>query len=213
VKLSERPLAFVDVETTGLDPSRHEVIEVAVVFDDYVFRRVGAPWAMRLRREEPDVAMWHTRIRPERIGDADPKALAVNRYDPARWADAPTASEVADDIVALLTRDGADPIIVGHNVSFDRDFLNALLRSTGHNAKVSHHTVDTVTLCYEHLVPCGLEWLSLDNVRRFMGIPTEGSHSALKDAIDARELYRRLIRASVPERALWRMRGRRRVGR
>lgn len=207
MRLSERPLAFVDVETTGLDPNRHEVIEVAVVFDDEVFRRVGAPWAMRLHHDEPDIAVWHTRIRPERIGDADPKALAVNRYDPERWAGAPTAAEVADDIVALLTREGADPVIVGHNVSFDRELLNATLRRVGSKARVSHHTVDTVTLCHEHLVPCGLESLSLDNVRRFLGIPTDGSHAALKDAVDARDVYYRLTRASHLRRLLWRLRG------
>jgi len=207
VRLSERPLAFIDVETTGLDPNRHEVIEVAVVFDESVFRRLGAPWALLLHRDEPDLAVWHTRIRPERIGDADPKALRVNRYDPERWANAPTAAEVADDIVALLTREGADPVIVGHNVSFDRDFLNATLRGVGSRARVSHHTVDTVTLCHEHLVPCGLESLSLDNVRRFLGIPTEGSHAALKDAIDARDVYHRLTRSSRLRRLLWRLRG------
>lgn len=206
MKLSERPLAFVDVETTGLDPNRHEVIEVAVAFDDDVFRRVGAPWAMQLRREEPDVAVWHTRIRPERIEDAEPKALEVNGYRADLWADAPTAEEVVTTLVALLTREGADPVIVGHNVSFDRDFLNATLRRAGSKARVSHHAVDTVALCYEHLVPCGLGSLSLDNVRRFLNIPTFGAHAALKDAVDAREVYRRLTRASVLDRALWRMR-------
>lgn len=209
MKLSERPLAFIDTETTGLDPSKHEVIDVAVVFDDDVFRRVGAPWAMQLRREEPDVAVWHTRIRPERIEDAEPKALEVNGYRADLWADAPTAAEVAHTIANLLTRAGADPVIVGHNVSFDRDFLNALLRRSGSKAQVSYHAVDTVALCYEHLVPCGLESLSLDNVRRFMGIPTAGGHAALKDALDAREVYRRLTRASVLDRVLWRMKSRR----
>ena len=210
MKLSERPVAFIDTETTGLDPNRHEVIEVAVVFDDDVFRRVGAPWAMQLRREEPDVAVWHTRIRPERIEDAEPKALEVNGYRADLWADAPTLDEVVTTLVALLTREGADPVIVGHNVSFDRDFLNSALRRAGSKSKVSHHAVDTVALCYEHLVPCGLESLSLDNVRRFMGIPTASAHAALKDALDAREVYRKLTRSTVIDRALWRMRNSRR---
>jgi DNA polymerase-3 subunit epsilon len=210
MRLSERPLAFIDVETTGLDPNKHEVIDVAVVFDDSVFERIGAPWAMHLRREEPDIAIWHTRIRPERIGDAEPKALEVNGYLEADWADAPTAVEVAHTIETLLTRAGADPVIVGHNVSFDRDFLNALLRRSGSKAQVSYHALDTVTLCYEHLVPCGLESLSLDNVRKFLNIPTFGSHAALKDAVDARTVYRKLTRSTFIDRALWRMRNSRR---
>lgn len=209
MKLSERPLAFIDTETTGLDPNRHEIIDVAVVFDASVLRRVGSPWTATLSREEPDIAVWHTRVRPERIGDAEPKALEVNGYNERDWEDAPTFAEIAPTLAKLLTRDGADPVIVGHNVNFDRDFINAAFRRAGTTHKVSYHTVDTVTLCYEHLVPCGLEFLSLDNVRRFMGIPTFGSHAALKDAVDARQVYNRLIRSSVFERTRWRMRSRR----
>jgi DNA polymerase III epsilon subunit-like protein len=206
MKLHQRPIAFIDVETTGLDPNRHEVIDVAVVFDGNLVRQIEAPWVLHLRQEEPDIAVWHTRIRPERIEDAEPKALEVNGYNEFQWAKAPTAAAVAPIIETLLTRAGADPIICGHNVTFDRDFLNALLRRAGLGGrKLSYHTVDTVTLCYEHLVPCGLESVSLDNVRGFLGIPTMGAHAALKDAIDARTVYRRLARATFWDRVFWRL--------
>jgi len=208
MNLTDRPLAFIDVETTGLDPSRHEVIDIAVVFGVDVLRMTGAPWTRLLRREEPDVAVWHTRIRPERIEDAEPKALEVNGYSKAAWADAPTADQVVDTVVELLAASKA--VLVGHNVTFDRDFIAALVRRQGRVARLGYHTVDTVTLCYEHLVPCGLDSLSLDNVRRFLGIPTHGSHAALKDALDAREVYRRLTRSTVLDRTLWKIRASRR---
>jgi DNA polymerase-3 subunit epsilon len=207
--LIDRPRAYIDVETTGLDPSRHEVIDVAIVFDVDVVRRADPPsWTRHLSRQEPDVAVWHSRIRPERIEAADPKALEVNGYTPEAWADAPTADRVVDTVVDLLVESRA--VFVGHNVTFDRDFLAAFVRRQGRTARLGYHTVDTVTLCYEHLVPCGLTSLSLDNVRRFMGIPTHGSHAALKDALDAREVYRRLTRATVLDRALWRVQAARR---
>lgn len=199
--LKDRPLAFIDVETTGLSCQMHEVIDVAVVFfvEDL---KSNAPWTRLLRREGP-LAVWHTKVRPERIEDAEPKALEVNGYSPEEWAGAPTASEIADTLEALLTRSGADPILVGHNVSFDKDFLNATLQRAGRSQQVSYHIVDTVTLCYEHLVPCGLSSLSLDNVRKFLKIPTEGSHAALKDALDALTVYTRLVRATPEDRAAW----------
>jgi DNA polymerase-3 subunit epsilon len=195
--LIQRPRAFIDVETTGLDPTRHEVIDVAIVFDAEAIP-ADAPWTRHLRREGP-AAVWHTRIRPERIEDAEPKALEVNGYTPEAWADAPTADQVVDTIVELLVESKA--VLVGHNVTFDRDFIAALVRRQGRTARLGYHTVDTVTLCYTSLVPCGLTALSLDNVRRFIDIPTQGSHAALKDALDAREVYYRLTRAA-PE-GLW----------
>ena len=199
--LKDRPLAFIDVATTGLSYQKHEVIDVAVVFlvEDL---RSDAPWTRLLHRHGP-LAVWHTKVRPERIEDAEPKALEVNKYSPEEWADAPTVSEIVDTLEALLTRSGADPILVGHNVSFYKDFLNATLQRAGRSQQVSYHMVDTVTLCYEHLVPCGLSSLSLDSVRRFLGISTEGSHAALKDALDALTVYTRLVLATPEDRAAW----------
>lgn len=192
MKLPERPLAFVDVETTGLDPSVHEIIEVAVVFDRSAIDPT-ASWAQYLTPEDPDMAVWRTRVRPARIQDAEPMALQINGYRPEDWEGAPTAADVAPVIEALLTRAGAYPVIAGHNVPFDRAFLDALLQSVGSPHRVAYHLVDTATLCYAHLVPTGLTALSLDSVRKHMGIPTEGAHAALKDAIDARTVYRRLV--------------------
>jgi len=192
MKLFERPLAFVDVETTGLDASVHEIIEVAVVFDRAAVDPT-APWAQYLTPEGSDMAVWCTRVRPERIQVADPTALQINGYRPEDWEGAPTAADVAHIIAALLTRSGAYPVIAGHNVSFDRAFLDALLQTAGSPHRVAYHLVDTATLCYAHLVPTGLAALSLDSVRKHLDIPTEGSHAALKDAVDARTIYRRLV--------------------
>ena len=75
-----KPLAFVDTETTGLDPKHAEVIEVAII------------------RVETDgrESRWAARIKPVNMGWAHPKALAVNGYaeNPELWDDAPTMAEV-----------------------------------------------------------------------------------------------------------------------
>ena len=179
--MNHKAICFLDTETTGLDPQRAEVIEVAVI------------------RRDPDgtETRFHTLIKPERIEDAHPKALEVNGYadDPSRWDDAPTMAEVGDQI-ADITRNS---VICGHNVSFDEAMISANFKRSGVKRRIPYHKIDTVTLAWEHLVPMGLERMSMDRIREFLGWSKEGAHTAMKDAEDAMSLYDLLCRIT-PER-------------
>lgn len=175
MNLRDRPLAFIDVETTGLTPERHEVIEVAVV----------------LQRRDKTVEEWCTRVRPTRPEVAEPKALEVNGYaaHPERWADAPVFSQVAAELAQRL--EGA--ILVGHNISFDCAFLREEFLRCGSDFRVPHRKLDTYTLAYEHLACKGLDSLSLHAVCAFLGISNEGSHTALVDARRCRAVWNALV--------------------
>jgi DNA polymerase-3 subunit epsilon len=183
-----KPLAFVDTEFTGFDLEKHEVIEVAII------------------RQEADgtLARWETRIKPQQIETADPEALEINGYadNPELWDDAPLFEEVASKILELLK--GA--IIVGHNPKMDQAFLQAGFTRRHLEDKVPYHTIDTVTLAYEHLVPCGLDGLSLSRIREFLQIDKTGEHTAMKDADDAMYVYQTLTRATWMRRLWWRLR-------
>jgi len=172
--LREKPLAFLDTETTGLVPGRHEVIEVAVMVGD---------------------RLYHWMVRPERLGDAEPKALEVNGYarSPERWEGARTMKEVGPEIMAALK--GA--VVVGHNVGFDLDMLAGHMRKVGLNPHLPYHKVDTVTLAYTRLAPLGLDKLSLDTIRAFLGWSKEEAHTAVKDVMDTERLYRLLTNTST----------------
>jgi len=168
--------AYVDTETTGLDPNHAEVIEVAII------------------RVDPDgtETRFETRIKPVNMGWAHPKALAVNGYaeHPELWDDAPTMAEVGPKIIELL--DGC--ILIGQNVSFDEAMLKENLARAGVKGKVTRRRVDVMTLSHEHLVPLGLGSLSMDSVREFLDWPKEGAHRAMKDAEDVMRLHRLLNR-------------------
>jgi len=172
--IGQRPRAFLDTETTGLDPVLNEVIEIAII------------------RETPDGTFldeWATKVKPQHIETAHPKALAVNGYTEEARADAPLFEEVADTVVRRLN----GCVIVGHNPKFDLLFLEEALKKAGMPyARLPYHAIDTVTLVYEHLVPQGLGSLSLDRVRDFLGWSREGAHGALKDTQDCRKLYHQL---------------------
>jgi DNA polymerase-3 subunit epsilon len=182
IPVNRRPIAYIDTETTGLNPAVHEVIDVAVVFDRDVAERLRLPHLTF--PDGADYAFYASRIKPERLDVAEPIALQVNGYTAEAWADAPTAADVVKVLQVILK----DVVCCGHNVSFDTEFIQAMICRTGSTFRMDYHKLDTVTLAYEHLVPSGLEKLSLDTIRDFLGWPKEGGHAALKDALDARRL-------------------------
>lgn len=205
--LRQQPLAYIDTETTGLDARRHEILEIAVVFDMHQILDIldGDEWGRLGLLFRDDYAYYVTKVRPERLEVAEPKALEVNGYAaaPKLWDGAPTFAEVADKVATLL----APSIAVGHNVGFDIAFIQESLKRAGNATRIGHHVVDTVSLAHEHLVPCGIQRLRLDDVCEFIGVSNEGHHSALPDALRARAVHKRLRRASTLDRLLWRIRG------
>jgi len=174
--LKDRPLAFIDTETTGLDPRAQEVLEVAVL----------------LERPDGTLDEWCTKVRPQSLKTAETKALEINGYlaHPEKWDSAPSFAEIAPELVRRLD----DAVLVGHNVGFDLDFLQEALIRCGNKARLPYHKLDTVTLAYVKLVPQGLTSLSLDSIRNFLGWSKENAHTALVDARDCRRLYRHLTK-------------------
>jgi len=171
-----RPIAFVDCETTGLDPTRHEILEIGVI-------RVEG-------RTLETLGMFDLRVQPARIDEADPQALRVNGWNAEEWKDA-----VPLDVALVRTGpllEGA--LLAGHNVSFDRAFLDAAWRSTGlPRPEMDHHVLDTATLAWPLLVAGLVESLSLDPVCRYLGIEAAQSHRALIDARRSLEVARHLL--------------------
>ncbi|MDP3631095.1 MAG: 3'-5' exonuclease, partial [Actinomycetota bacterium] len=99
----EDEIAFVDVETTGFDPWRDEIIEFAVV----------------IARGPEIVSRYSTLVRPQR--PIPKETTQLTGIDDAMVADAPVIEAVVGPLAeAIGKRD-----IVAHNARFDRDFLAA----------------------------------------------------------------------------------------
>lgn len=178
-----RPLAFIDVETTGLDPLYHEIIEIAII-----------------QESVHGVSEWSTKIAPEFIDRATSQALSINGYDPDKWHGALPFGWWANSVMEKLS----GHMIVGHNVAFDVAFVkHAMSRAGADDFHVHYHSLDTVTLVYEHLTPCGLRSLSLAPVCDVLGVSNEGAHSALVDSRRCREVFHKLVRATDEDRARW----------
>lgn len=175
-------LVFVDIETTHLNPALGEIIEISMI-----------------RCQDGQELRYTTKIKPERIHHADPGALKINGYNPEEWEDAPEARYVAQKISSFMM----NAIPVGHNVSFDVEYLREFCHQQGVPYLASRKKIDTVSLAMEHLP--FLPSHSLRYLRAFFGMSLIGSHRAEKDCEDMRWIYDRLNRASALSRLLWRL--------
>jgi DNA polymerase-3 subunit epsilon len=171
-----KPLCFVDVETTGLDPQRHEIIEIGAIRVD--------PSTLAVTAEV------EVRVVPLHVERADPESLRINGYSPEGWADAVYLDEAFEQLAPLA--DGA--VLAGHNVPFDKAFLNEGWKRLGRvHPKVDHHTLDTASLAWPLYTAGTVQSLSLGALCEHFGIRRIFPHRALDDARAALELAKRLV--------------------
>lgn len=175
----------VDIETSGFEPGRHGILEIAAVIPE-------------LDRE----GRWHVgmsqsaHVQPFPGAELDAACLAFNRIDPSnpfRQARAVDEKEALEQLF-LLTRGAlarhncSKAVLVGHNVAFDLGFLNAAVARTRIKKNPFHTftTFDTATLSAlmlgqtvlaKALRAAGFEW---DN---------RAAHSAVYDAERTAQLF------------------------
>lgn len=178
----KKPLAFIDVETTGLNPVIHEIIEISII-------KVCPIHGM---------TNYTSKISPVHIEHAEPRALEINGYNAKDWRDAPDAEIVMSKVCDMI----AGCILVGHNVRFDEEFVFETCFRLGLRCRYDRRMIDTVTLALEHLH--NLESVSMDSIREYFGW-REG-HRARIDVLQTYVLYKRLNRATVFHRLFWRLR-------
>lgn len=184
-----------DVETTGLNPIVHEVIEICLV------------------ETLPDgtiVQRFDSKITPK--GPVDPEAAEVNGYTPEKWADAPASYVVWDKISRVFgactcipeeTQDQSHAEWCrahpknkltpwGWNVSFDLGFIKPYIFF-----EMSYHLEDVRSLCrpflpWDKKVSLGDAWTILCSKDK--PLYAEGEpHSAVKDVLAEIDLYQLVI--------------------
>ena len=171
-------LYFVDVETTGLSPAKHTILEFCAI------KQVNRVETERL----------YMKIHPteEDLFRANGYALAVNGYDPEKWKDALEPKDAAKKIAKFLFGT-SETALVAHNVSFDARMIRAFLNRWHTDQNLPFRTIDTVSLAFAHLKPLGLNSMKLDSIRQFLGWSVEGAHTATKDVEDCVKLFDLLV--------------------
>ena len=162
-KIKDFALAFIDLETTGLDPQVHEIIQVAV--------RLVDPITLRGFKE------FDFKVKPEHIETADPIALEVNGYTEEAWVDAYPLSYIMEHLNLLLS----ECIPAGQNTAFDLSFLYAACKRFNIKPSWERRYLDLMTLSYQVLKDMDITSLSLESVCEKLGISNDGAHDAMVD--------------------------------
>lgn len=183
--LGEAPLAFVDLEMTGLDPSKDRVIELCVerVRGDVIEDRL------------------HTLVRPEDLVSADAVGnMHVHGIDAAALLGAPVFADIKEKVAALF--DGA--VLVAHGASWDVAFLEAEMARAGSPMPLPHY-VDTLNLSRRTF---GLKKHSLDALREHFGLDKSRAHRADSDVAALRAVWGKCVAALEPTtpRDVWEVR-------
>jgi DNA polymerase-3 subunit epsilon len=159
----DRPLAFLDLESTGVDPAADRVIEVAVL----TLLPRGGPESFH-RRVNPGVPI-------------PPTATAIHGIADADVAGAPAFGAIAPELFATLL--GSD--LAGFGIAgFDLPLLSAEFARARLPFRVAGRRVIDVLALYRRLHPRTLA----DAVREYLGRDHEGAHSAVADALAAAQV-------------------------
>ena len=168
------PFAVLDTETTGFNFATNDrIIEISIVLldDELAFEREFT-WLVNGHRD---------------VGRTD-----IHGIKPGWLQSAPTFSDIAPTIAEALS----GRILVGHNVSFDRNFLAAEFARLGFEIQICPEAwLDTMRLAKDFVR--GQSGNSLAALCEKFEITNELAHSALSDTYATAELLRAIVSTKV----------------
>lgn len=172
--ISTRPILFIDLEFTGLDPNIHEIIEVA---------------ALVIR--QPDFKItnsYYTKVIPQHIHTADPKPLEISGYSAKDWQDALSLRQVLQDLSQLAP----DCLLAGWVVQNEWNFLNSALQKEKLPYFYSHHLIEVYTLAFVkfHAKP-NIQYINLSTIAKTLNIPIQ-RHKPDSDIRATYEIFKQL---------------------
>ena len=175
-KLAEFNLAFTDTETTGLDETQHELIEIATI--------IYNPHTDQVIDE------WEVKIQPQHIETARPKALQINGYinNPGLY------TGNLNSALIKLNSLVSGCMLIGQGIEFDLRFLYYNMNAL--NIKPSfdrHRKIDCMSMAWFAVKDSDIPGMSLADLCDYFGVSNVGAHSALCDCRRTLEVYRALM--------------------
>lgn len=195
--IHDAPLVALDVETTGLNPTRDGIVSIGLV-------------PMTLARIQCSGAR-HWVVNPRRV--LQDESVVIHGITHSDIADAPDLMDILDELLAAL----AGRIVVVHHHLIERQFLDAALK-VRINEGITFPVIDTMELesrlhrqrppgLWDKLLRRPQPSIRLADSRQRYNLPYYQPHHALTDALASAELLQAQIAhhysPETPLRALW----------
>ena len=178
-------MIVVDVETSGVDISKHSILSIGAVDFDTPERRFNE-----------ECRAWDGAHISE-------ESLSINGYTKEQATDIKKQSpeELIKKFIAWAKTCG-EHTLMGHNPGFDISFLQDTAKRFHVDWPLAHRSFDLHTVCAMHMIKAGIELpvknnrtdITSDFVMKYVGIPTEPKpHIAINGAVYEAEAFSRLL--------------------
>lgn len=178
-----KDLAILDLETSGVNPQKHSILEIGIIpLDD-------------------NKPKFHCYVRPHHIAWSDFAKQNFQKFADRWMAEAVPEQEALHRLDHYLanTFPGKKLTLIGHNVGFDVSFLKKLANDSNLEEipGLSHRAIDTHTLLFLLNLKGKLPDRALTSDGAFrhfeIEVPEELRHTALGDAAATKELFKKVI--------------------
>ncbi len=172
--IKERPLAFVDLEFSGLG-AENEILQIGVVLVS-----------------QPDFSLigeWQAKVKPHHIENADPKSLKLVGYSEEEWRDALGLKEALEQFNAFVK----DAVLVGYNVVGDFYQLKKSYHQVDLEPTYHWQVLDVLSMIFAELYQTGMDGFRMREVVKYFRLKNQHWHDALVDARATYEIFVKLM--------------------
>lgn len=177
--MRDKRLAFIDLETTGMDPLKHEIVEIGCLIAK-----------LNEQGQYVELESFEVKVKPEHIETAEREALRVNGYNEDAWMFAHTQKEA----LTLLAQKCEGCVMVAQNVPFDYSFLITGFSRQGIKDPFFFAKLDTISIAFLRFrKDPEMTSFSLRSLCEKYGIKNDKAHTALADIRATFEVFKRLM--------------------
>jgi DNA polymerase III epsilon subunit-like protein len=161
-------ILVLDTETTGLDITRHEIIQIGFLLVE-----------MQKDKTFKTILESEIKIRPLHLETAEPAALTINGFSAYEWKDTKSITEYFEEIKNKIE---SSDILLGQNLIFDLRFIKQSFENFDVPPPNFPPYMDTKWMGTQLLNEGKLKSTSMDKMCKELGIKFEGkAHTALVD--------------------------------
>jgi ATP-dependent DNA helicase DinG len=168
--IKKRPLAFVDLEFSGLEADS-EILQIGVVLVS-----------------QPDFAVigeWQAKVQPRHIEAGDKGSLKMIGYTSRKWQDALPLKKALTQFDVFVK--GA--VLIGYNVVGDFYQLKKSYHQVGMTPSYHWQVLDVLSMIFSELYRSNMDGFRMREVVRYFHMKEQQWHDALVDARATYEIF------------------------